>query len=87
MSFLSSTGSYPFPSPGSVRFILAFWWLFCIILLATYRSNLIAFLAVDKLRTPFDNLQGLVEENTLNLRYGTLGETSFSALFQVALIA
>ena len=48
------------PQRGSVRFILGFYWLFCIVLVATYSGNIISFLAVDKATVPFNNLVELL---------------------------
>ena len=53
-------GSPAHPASGSVRFVLAFYWLFCIVLVATYSGNIISFLAVDKQAIPFSNLVELV---------------------------
>ncbi|XP_055956921.1 glutamate receptor ionotropic, kainate glr-3-like, partial [Patella vulgata] len=62
------------PKSSSGRFLVAFWWLFSIIVAATYSGNLIAFLTVAKDKPPFETLDELGSQNTY--RWGTLGGTS-----------
>ena len=74
-------GCYFLPSVSSVRTIVSFWWLFCIVVLATYSGNLIAFLAIDKHSTPFETLLELSKQN--EYKFGTLGATGWEAVFNV----
>ena len=66
---------------ASLRFIVGFWWLFCIVIVATYSGNLIAFLTVDKYNAPFETLKEMAEKG--EYKFGTIGGTSFEALMQV----
>ena len=52
---------------------LSFWWIFCIIITATYSGNLIAFLTVIKEHLPFDTVTGMINQKTY--RWGTVGGT------------
>ncbi|CAG2206005.1 unnamed protein product [Mytilus edulis] len=46
------------------RTLLSCWWIFCIIMVATYSGNFVAFLTVTKETLPFKDVEGLVEQNT-----------------------
>ncbi|XP_069105057.1 glutamate receptor ionotropic, delta-2-like [Argopecten irradians] len=59
----------------SGRTLLSFWWLFCIVMMATYSGNLIAFLTVTKEKLPFDTLSGMVNQDVY--RWGMIGGTAF----------
>ena len=69
------------PTAPSVRFIASFFWLFCIVILATYRGNLIAFLAIDKYSSPFESLLELSQQE--KYKFGTLGGSAWEVIFQV----
>ena len=76
-------GSPVHPVSGSVRFVLAFYWLFCIVLVATYSGNIISFLAVAKPVTPFNNLVELVAlEDYIISIYG-----GYQSFFEVCITA
>lgn len=67
-------GAYqPRTMPG--RTVIAFWWCFSIVMVATYSGNLIAFLTVSKQEIPFKSLETLVETN--NYKWGVLGGTFY----------
>ena len=68
---------------ASVRFVVGFWCLYCIVIVATYSGNLIAFLTIDKYRAPFETLQDMSEEG--QYKFGTLGGTSFVTILQVSI--
>ena len=55
--------------------------MFCIVMMATFTANLIAFLAVDKYNPPFEDLEGLVNQN--QYAFGILGGSTWNDLFQV----
>ena len=55
--------------------------MYCIIMMATFTANLIAFLAVDKYKPPFEDLEGLVSQNQYT--FGILGGSTWNDLFQV----
>ena len=66
---------------ASVRTVIGFWWVYCVIIGATYSGNLIAFLAVDKYSPPFETLEDIVAQNEYS--FGTLGESVWEIIFQV----
>ena len=63
------------------RMLVSCYWIFTITIIAAYSGNLIAFLTVQKLKLPLNNL----EELAVNPEYqaGVHGESSFSELFKV----
>ena len=52
------------------------WWLFCIVVVAIYCGNLIAFLTVTKDKPPFNSLEELLMLKG-EFRWGTLGGTAW----------
>ena len=58
--------------------------MYCIIMMATFTANLIAFLAVDKYKPPFEDLEGLVAQNQYT--FGILGGSTWNDLFQVSYV-
>ena len=66
---------------ASARFVVGFWWLFCIAIVATYSGNLIAFLTVDKYIAPFETLKEMVQEG--EYKFGIIGGTQFETILQV----
>ncbi|XP_012936163.1 glutamate receptor ionotropic, delta-2 [Aplysia californica] len=70
------------PAYGSRRFFLAFWWMFCIAVAATYRGNLMAFLLVAKEELPFTTLSELASQDTYT--WGVTGSTVVEYLFNVS---
>ncbi|ESP00142.1 hypothetical protein LOTGIDRAFT_141335 [Lottia gigantea] len=72
------TGGSSMPSSTAGRSLLAAWWIFCLITVATYSGNLIAFLTVSKERMPFETLTGL--GNQREYEWGTLGGSLWVSL-------
>ncbi|XP_005107292.2 glutamate receptor ionotropic, delta-1 [Aplysia californica] len=66
------------PAIATRRIFLAFWWIFCIALAATYRGNLTAFLLVYKDVVPFNTLQELANQNVY--KWGVIGSTVVEGL-------
>ncbi|CAC5406414.1 unnamed protein product [Mytilus coruscus] len=62
------------------RTLLSFWWIFCIIMVATYSGNFVAFLTVSKTKLPFTNLEGLVAQSSY--KWGTAGATIYETIFK-----
>ena len=77
----SISGGVLLVNTASVRTVIGFWWVYCVIIGATYSGNLIAFLAVDKYSPPFETLEDIVAQN--EYRFGTLGESVWEIIFQV----
>ena len=59
--YILVSGSPWLPSRCSLRVLASTWWLFCIVILATYSGNLTAFLAVAKRDLPLNSLEELGE--------------------------
>lgn len=73
-------GGLKLPASQTGRTVVCCWWLFCIILSATYSGNLIAFLTVTKEKTPFDSLTEMVAQS--DYEWGTLGGTFWVTFFE-----
>ncbi|KAK7103776.1 hypothetical protein V1264_018609 [Littorina saxatilis] len=61
---LLSQGGMILPRSSSGRMLVAAWWLFSIVMGATYSGNLIAFLTVQLEIKPFNNLEQMLEQDT-----------------------
>jgi len=48
--------------------IASCWWFFCLIMVSSYTANLAAFLTVETVTSPFDNVEELVRKKTI--KYG-----------------
>ncbi|XP_033761104.1 glutamate receptor-like [Pecten maximus] len=77
---LLTQGGDRLPESQTGRTLISFWWLFSIIMVATYSGNLIAFLTVAKDRLPFNSLAELVAQSEYS--WGTLGGTYFITMFK-----
>ncbi|CAC5406402.1 GRID1 [Mytilus coruscus] len=53
------------------RTFLSCWWIFCIIIVATYSGNFVAVLSVTKETLPFEGIEGLVGQDIY--KWGTIG--------------
>ncbi|XP_063400029.1 probable glutamate receptor [Mytilus trossulus] len=60
--------------------LLSCWWLFCILMAATYSGNFVAILTVTKETLPFEDAEGLVAQNTY--KWGTSGSTIFETILK-----
>lgn len=71
----------PRPSATSGRVMLGFWWVFTILMLATYTANLAAYLTVSITVQPINSLAELVAQDEIKplVKAGT----SLHTLFQV----
>ncbi|XP_021375561.1 probable glutamate receptor [Mizuhopecten yessoensis] len=77
---LLTQGGDRLPESQTGRTLISFWWLFSIIMVATYSGNLIAFLTVAKDKLPFNSLAELVAQSEYG--WGTLGGTYFITMFK-----
>ncbi|KAK6182170.1 hypothetical protein SNE40_009911 [Patella caerulea] len=73
-------GGNVMPSSSSGRALLAAWWIFCLISVATYSGNLIAFLTVSKEKLPFETLAELGKQD--EYKWGTLEGSVWVSLLQ-----
>ncbi|XP_046572367.1 glutamate receptor ionotropic, delta-1-like isoform X2 [Haliotis rubra] len=78
--FRHGSNSLPKSSPG--RILISFVWLFCIIMVAAYSGNLIAFLTVSKNYPPFKTLAEVTEQT--DYTWGTDGGSMWTTLFQTS---
>ena len=58
------------------------WWFFTLIIISSYTANLAAFLTIEKLVSPIDSADDLVEHPTI--KYGTLGSGTSWRFFAVS---
>ncbi|XP_018367721.1 PREDICTED: glutamate receptor ionotropic, kainate 2-like [Trachymyrmex cornetzi] len=61
-------GSEIAPIGISTRMVASCWWFFCLIMVSSYTANLAAFLTVETVTSPFDNVDELVKKKTI--KYG-----------------
>ncbi|XP_071080840.1 glutamate receptor ionotropic, kainate 3-like [Haliotis cracherodii] len=78
-ALMANGGAY-LPNTESGRTMLSCWWMFAVIMAATYSGNLIAFLTDGREKPPFSNLAGMAQQDTY--RWGFLGGSSWVTLFQ-----
>ena len=76
------TGCAYKPNRLAVRIVVSSWWLFCIIVVATYVSNLVAFLAVTQHTLPFKSLEELL--TSTDYKFGIQGATAYVIMFRVS---
>ena len=81
--FCFPIGGYFSAITASARFFVGFWWLFCIVIVATYSGNLIAFLTVDKYIVPFETLKEMALEG--EYKFGTIGDSAIETAIKVLL--
>ncbi|KAK2172269.1 hypothetical protein NP493_975g02012 [Ridgeia piscesae] len=77
---LLQQGSERIPKHWAVRFVFLSWWLFCIIIVAIYGANLVAFLAVSQRSLPFETLEEMTAQT--DYKYGMMGGTVWTDLFK-----
>lgn len=63
------------PRAFSTRIIGALWWFFCLIIISSYTANLAAFLTVERMTVPIQNVEDLASQSKIS--YGTVCFTSF----------
>jgi len=54
------------PKSLSGRTLVAAYWLFVVLMLATFTANLAAFLTVERMQTPVQSLQQLARQSRIN---------------------
>ena len=74
-------GSERRPKHLAVRFVFLSWWFFCIIIVAIYGANLVAFLAVSQRSLPFETLEEMTAQT--DYKYGMMGGTVWTDFFKV----
>lgn len=74
-------GSDIAPRTTSTRIVASIWYLFTLILVSSYTANLAAFLTVERMDTPIENVDDLSQQTAI--MYGTLASGSTYDFFQV----
>ncbi|XP_076046032.1 ionotropic receptor 8a isoform X2 [Oratosquilla oratoria] len=67
------------PKALSGRTLVAAYWLFVVLMLATFTANLAAFLTVERMQTPVSSLEELATQSKIN--YTILGSTAVEQYF------
>ena len=75
-------GGVELPNAQSVRFIIAFWWMLCLVLVATYSGNLIAFLTVYKAPEPFTTVNEMASQK--HYAVSTVAGTALASTLRVS---
>ena len=76
-------GSDVAPRTTSTRIIASIWYLFTLILVSSYTANLAAFLTVERMDTPIENVDDLSQQTAI--KYGTMIGGSTYDFFKVSL--
>ena len=71
------------PTSQSGRVLVGCFWFFSIVTLATYTGNLIAFLAVNTVKLPFNDLTEMVQQN--QIKWGQYEGTGMVEVFRVSM--
>lgn len=61
----------------------SFWSFFCLIMVSSYTANLAAFLVVETVVKPFDNIEELAKKK--NIKYGAKNPGATLNFFRVSL--
>ncbi|XP_067682645.1 probable glutamate receptor [Haliotis asinina] len=80
-AMLSHGGSQQ-PRSESGRILVGFWWLFCIVIAASYSGTLIAFLTVNRDILPFSSIADIASQN--EYRWGVVGGSSYVTFLEEA---
>lgn len=60
------TGGGEVPKPISSRILVAAYWIFVVLMLATFTANLSAFLTVERLKSSAQSLEDLAKQSKIN---------------------
>ncbi|XP_076114569.1 putative glutamate receptor [Mytilus galloprovincialis] len=77
---LLTQGGEHMAASSSGRTLLSCWWIFCIIMAATYSANFVAFLTVRKNKPPFDDIKGLIAQD--EYKWGIAGDSIYESIFK-----
>ncbi|CAL1283905.1 unnamed protein product [Larinioides sclopetarius] len=77
---LMQQGSDIAPTAMSTRAITSIWYFFCLIMISSYTANLAAFLTVEKLVSPIENVEDLAKQE--KIKYGCFEGGSTHGFFK-----
>nr|QGW50653.1 ionotropic receptor 11 [Propsilocerus akamusi] len=81
---LMQQGSDLNPKATSTRIVGGIWWFFTLIIISSYTANLAAFLTVERMITPIENVDDLATQT--DIAYGTLESGSTMTFFRDSMI-
>ncbi|CAC5406406.1 unnamed protein product [Mytilus coruscus] len=77
---LLTQGGEHMAASSSGRTLLSCWWIFCIIMAATYSGNFVAFLTIRKHNHPFDDIKSLIAQD--EYKWGLTGDSIYESIFK-----
>ncbi|BHF69063.1 hypothetical protein SprV_0301210400 [Sparganum proliferum] len=77
---LMQQGSDILPRATSTRIVSGFWWFFTLIIISSYTANLAAFLTVERMKAPIEDVNDLAKQT--KIKYGTRDGGSSAAFFE-----
>ena len=80
--FIFQIGTEIMPKSGATRIIASFWWLFCLICVASYTANLAAFLTKSKMTLQIKSADDLARQT--DIPYGCYAGGSTRRFFSVS---
>lgn len=72
------------PRSSSTRTIASFWYFFTLIMISSYTANLAAFLTIEKVVYPIENVRDLAKQT--KVKYGCVGTGSTKSFFETSTI-
>ena len=69
------------PKALSARVLVAAYWLFVVLMLATFTANLAAFLTVERMQTTVQSMEELARQSKIN--YTVVRDSPYMEYFQV----
>lgn len=76
------------PKATSTRIIAGFWGFFTLIIISSYTANLAAFLTVERMQSPIEDVKDLAMQTKIHYgaRSGGSSEAFFSVLLTLILV-
>ncbi|XP_060078728.1 glutamate receptor ionotropic, kainate 2-like, partial [Ylistrum balloti] len=82
---LLTQGGDRLPHSQTGRTLLSCWWLFCLVMMASYSGNLIAYLTVSKDKLPFNTVNEML--NTDDYKWGLIGGSYWVTIFKHSVLS
>jgi len=61
--------------------VASVWWFFTLIMISSYTANLAAFLTIERMDSPINNVEDLAKQS--GIRYGCVSSGSTASFFRV----